>query len=273
MSNSRGGLGALLAIAGITVAMSTGCVSQAVPSSSAAPTAEATTVPQASSAPVLITKPAKVARPSTKNSKSETKSATKPVAPKTGGAGQKTADPTVAAAKATPSPQPKASTKENQTPKTWPKKSRSGKAVEKKATNAFVAETQQMSAPEATKKTELPNAPLPEPPDYKGIATGAALGELQAQFLEYANNNWQQTGEVIAVGEPKVEDLIVDGIATHRVFICLDSSSLQVSEPDGFVVTPKVPAGTRTALNIYDLREVDGQLVVVNHQFPEDPNC
>lgn len=158
-------------------------------------------------------------------------------------------------------------------PKTWPEKSRKTDVDEDEAAEGFIAKTERMTSPNFGKKESNQEATLPSPPDYSGVAKGAALGELEAQFTEYANNNWQQTGETSIVGEPRVEDLIIDDVLTHRVYLCLDSSSIQITEPDGFIVTPKAEPGTRTALNIYDVQEHDGQLLVVDHLFPEDPDC
>lgn len=165
------------------------------------------------------------------------------------------------------------SAKENKAPKTWPKTSRASEASENAATDGFIGKTEQMTSPNFEKKLLDPQTAFPSPPDYSGIAIGAALGELEAQFTEYARNNWKQTGEVSIVGEPKVEDLLIDDVLTHRVYLCLDSSSIEVTEPDGFVVTAAEKSGTRTALNIYDLQEHEGQLLVADHLFPEDPNC
>lgn len=158
-------------------------------------------------------------------------------------------------------------------PKTWPQKSRKSDAAEQAVTNGFIGKSESMTSPNFGKKLLSPETVVASPPDYTGVAKGAALGELEAQYMEYAASNWKQTGEILIVGEPKVEDLTIDDVVTHRVYLCIDSSGIQVTESDGFVVTPTAKPGTRTALNIYDLQEHEGQLLVVNHIFPEDPNC
>lgn len=247
----------LLAIAAVAVGGASGCVPQP-----ASPAAGEAVSAQAASAlsPKLSADPARnAAVPSPSGA-----AASEPAA--------KTKN-TEAAKKASVHPLAKPPASEAKAPKSWPKESRRGSASEKSAAGDFVEKAQQMTSPRFNRKTESPENTLPAPPDYRGVAAGVALGELQAQFLEYANNNWKQTGGVVVRGEPKVEDLKVDGVATHRVYLCLDSSAMQVTEQDGFVVTPKVAPGTRTALNVYDLQEREGQLVVVNHLFPEDPNC
>lgn len=188
--------------------------------------------------------------------------------------GQAAASDAGAASSASASLKPsKVSGKDHKPPKTWPKKSRKTEFKENAVTDGFIQKTAQMTSPNFGKKMLSEEAPIPTPPDYTGIAMGAALGELEAQFTEYVTNNWQQSGEISIVGEPKVEDLMIDDVLTHRVYMCLDSSDIQVTESDGFVVTAKTKPGTRTAVNIYDLQEHDGELLVVDHLFPEDPNC
>lgn len=247
----------LLAIAAIAAGGAAGCVPQ--PASFAAGevvSAQASSVPSSE----LSADPARKSEVSSLSASSPS---------------EQTANPTNTgtAKKAPMRPVAKPPASETKTPKSWPKESRRGSEKEKSATGDFVEKTQQMTSPGFSRKAESPDKPLPASPDYRGVAAGVALGELEAQFMEYANNNWKQTGGVVVLGEPKVEDLTVGGVETHRVYVCLDSSAMQVTEQDGFVVTPKVAAATRTALNVYDLQEREGQLVVVNHLFPEDPNC
>lgn len=154
-------------------------------------------------------------------------------------------------------------------PDTWPapEKARAIAPAERSAVIEFVEHGTGISA-----KGEKPEK-TPEPPDYSGIAFGAAKGELEASFTEYLANGWTQTGEVQVVGEPKVEEIDQDGTLTQRVYICIDSSAIKVVEPDGHVVTPEAKPGTRTALNVYELQERDGKWLVVDHLFPNDPAC
>lgn len=154
-------------------------------------------------------------------------------------------------------------------PDSWPaaEKARAIEPAERAAVIGFVEHGTGISA-----KGEKPEK-APEPPDYSGIAFGAAKGELEASFTEYLANGWTQTGEVQVVGEPKVEEIDRNGTATQRVYICIDSSAIKVVEPDGHIVTPAAKPGTRKALNVYELQERDGKWLVVDHLFPNDPAC
>ncbi|MCC3266584.1 hypothetical protein [Arthrobacter gengyunqii] len=109
-------------------------------------------------------------------------------------------------------------------------------------------------------------------PDYSGIAAGAALGELTAQFEEFQTNQWTVDGtpELAVRG---IEDLEADGTAVRRVSLCIDSSAVQLTDRDGQILLAAEPPGTRTALNYYDLQEIDGAWRVVSHSFPDDPAC
>lgn len=154
-------------------------------------------------------------------------------------------------------------------PKSWPKTSnaRSAQASESEPVKKFITGAQGIS----------PGRQVPEKaikvPDYSKIASGIAELELESQFAEYASNGWSQTGKVQVVGEPRVQDLNVKGAKSIRVFVCLDSSAIKVTEPDGHIVTDATPPGTRTAVNIYDLSLKAQSWVVVNHQFPNDSSC
>lgn len=110
-------------------------------------------------------------------------------------------------------------------------------------------------------------------PDYSGIAAGSALGELIAQFDEIQDNNWTQKGAARLAAVQGTDELTLDGKATRRVAICIDSSAVELMDQDGQVVLAAVAPGTRTALNYYDLQELDGSWRVVSHSFPDDPTC
>ena len=126
----------------------------------------------------------------------------------------------------------------------------------------------------AAMAVEAPPTEAEEPstPDYSGIAAGAALGELSAQFEEFQDNKWTVQGhsELEIRG---VEEVTMDDTTVRRVSLCIDSSALQLTDQGGLILLPVEPPGTRTALNYYDLEERDGSWLVVSHSFPDDPSC
>lgn len=121
--------------------------------------------------------------------------------------------------------------------------------------------------------------PAPDPdlhppmPDFTGVARGTALGELQGRFDEFAHNQWMQTGSVSFSGTERVETVKVGGIPTHRYSVCVDSSAIEIRDAAGAVVLPAAPAGTRKALNTYDIQQQKGTWVVVDHSFPNSASC
>ncbi|WP_461172297.1 hypothetical protein M1D93_15055 [Arthrobacter sp. Z1-9] len=110
-------------------------------------------------------------------------------------------------------------------------------------------------------------------PDFAGVASGAALGELTGRFDEFAHSQWVQTGSVTATGTERVEVVKVGGIPTHRFSTCIDSSGIEIRDAAGVVVLAAAPAGTRKAVNIYDIQQQQGTWVVVGHSFPDSPAC
>ena len=121
--------------------------------------------------------------------------------------------------------------------------------------------------------------PAPDPdsrpamPDFTGAAAGAALGELQGRFDEFAQNEWVQTGSVKVTGSERVEVVKIGGVPTQRFSTCIDSSAIEIRDAAGVLVLAPAPAGTRTAMNVYDIQQQKGTWVVVAHSFPNSAAC
>lgn len=141
----------------------------------------------------------------------------------------------------------------------------------RKASAAFESASGKASAPGARPSRD-PDA-RPPMPDFTGAAFGAALGELQARFDEFAQNEWVQTGSISVTGTERVEVIRVAGVPTHRFSTCVDSSAIEIRDSAGVVVLAAAPAGTRKALNIYDIQQQKGTWVVVGHSFPDSAAC
>lgn len=141
----------------------------------------------------------------------------------------------------------------------------------RRASIAFEAAAGKASAPGAR--------PAPDPdsrppmPDFTGAARGVALGELQARFDEFAHNEWVQTGSVTATGTERAEVVTIGGVPTHRFSTCIDSSAIEIRDAAGVVVLAAAPAGTRKAMNTYDIQQQKGIWVVVGHSFPDSAAC
>jgi hypothetical protein len=141
----------------------------------------------------------------------------------------------------------------------------------RRASAAFEAAAGKASAPGARQAND-PDA-LPPMPDFTGVAAGVALGELQARFDEFANNEWVQTGSIQVAGTERVEVVSIGGVPTHRFSTCVDSSGIEIRDSAGAVVLAAVPAGTRKAINTYDIQQQKGTWVVVGHSFPDSAAC
>lgn len=141
----------------------------------------------------------------------------------------------------------------------------------RRASGAFEAAAGKASAP-GPRPSPDPDA-RPPMPDFTGAATGAALGELQARFEEFAQNEWVQTGSISVTGTEKVEVVTTNGVPTHRFSVCVDSSAIQIRDAAGVVVLAAAPAGTRKAINVYDIQQQKGTWLVVAHSFPASAAC
>ncbi|WP_394160215.1 hypothetical protein [Galactobacter valiniphilus] len=136
-------------------------------------------------------------------------------------------------------------------------------AAQKKATQIPESVAREAAKPSASAK--------PTPPDFGPSVEGAALSELQADYVEAAQNGWVTTGTPVLKGEPRVVDLDTDRV---RVFACIDYSSVQMKDAGGKVMQAATAAGTRARLQIYDMTKKDGAYVVTSHQVAaEHPEC
>lgn len=140
-----------------------------------------------------------------------------------------------------------------------------------RARAAFETASAKASAPGP--RPDLDPDSRPPMPDFTGAAVGSALGELQGRFDEFAQNQWVQTGSVKVTGSERVEVVKIAGVPTQRFSTCIDSSAIEIRDVAGSVVLAAAPAGTRTALNMYDIQQQKGTWVVVAHSFPNSAAC
>ncbi|MFC8302318.1 hypothetical protein ACFUCV_01380 [Specibacter sp. NPDC057265] len=109
--------------------------------------------------------------------------------------------------------------------------------------------------------------------DFAAVAHGSALGELEAQQQEFASNGWQLSGTVNVFGAASTSTETRDGAEAVLVTVCLDSSSVAVTDQTGATVLAAGKPGTRKNLNTYVVQEVSGKWLVVEHTFPGDTSC
>ncbi|AZI57354.1 hypothetical protein EH165_03450 [Nakamurella antarctica] len=103
------------------------------------------------------------------------------------------------------------------------------------------------------------------------IATGALLGELQANAAEFANNGWRQEGV------PTIASLAISDVALNadppsmKIQVCLDSSSVRIFDDSDL---PLDNAGTPArSLNIYVMKFIDNKWILSEHTFPDNADC
>jgi hypothetical protein len=183
------------------------------------------------------------------------------------------------AARATSTPVPSATVKAKgdaakDTPAGWPQSYRvPTKAEDKGVGAAITAQKKAVQVPAAVAQeiAEPSNTAKPTPPDFGASVEGAALSELQGDYVEAAQNGWVTTGTPVLKGDPRVVDLSATEV---RVFACIDYSAVQMTDAAGNVLQAATPAGTRARLQIYDMTKKNGSYVITAHQVAaEDPEC
>ena len=158
-------------------------------------------------------------------------------------------------------------------PQSWPSEYRVAKKAETKGVDHVLEATKKAADVPASVRKKAEGAKpdyRPTPPDFGPLVEGAALSELQGNYVEAAQNGWVTTGEPKVVGDPRVVDL---GSGKVRVFTCMDFSAIEIKDAGGKVYQPKAKAGTRQALQIYDMRLDKDKYVIVSHQVAATPSC
>lgn len=140
-------------------------------------------------------------------------------------------------------------------------------APEEVAVEADVAE---LTLPFVTADARLRQDPE-QPLRLEEVATGTALGDLEAGAREMAEEGLAQTGEpevvsaTVTASEPEADP------PTLTVLACLDYSAVDVVDADGASVVD--PSASRRSATILHMVEVDGRWLVERRTFPDDPTC
>lgn len=112
----------------------------------------------------------------------------------------------------------------------------------------------------------------PSDAELAALATGSALGSLQADTAEFAKNGWHQEGQptVVSTNVAAYEPAAAPPQMTLNV--CLDSSQVNVVTAAGDIV--RQGTDEDRSLNILTLnRSDDGKWLVSRVSFPDDPTC
>ncbi|NCT92596.1 hypothetical protein GXB85_16805 [Cellulomonas sp. APG4] len=135
---------------------------------------------------------------------------------------------------------------------------------------AVEAEATELTLPFVTADARLRQDP-DQPLLLEDVATGTALGDLEAGAREMAEEGLVQTGEpevvsaTVTASEPDADP------PTLTVLACLDYSGVDVVDTDGTSVVD--PTASRRSATILHLVEVDGRWLVERRTFPDDPTC
>ncbi|WP_434618258.1 hypothetical protein [Arthrobacter sp. A5] len=112
----------------------------------------------------------------------------------------------------------------------------------------------------------------PSDAELAALATGSALGSLQADTAEFAKNGWHQEGQPTVVSTNVVAYDPAAAPPQLTLNVCIDSSKVNILTAAGDAV--RTGTDKDRSLNILTLnRSDDGKWLVSRVSFPDDPTC
>ncbi len=112
----------------------------------------------------------------------------------------------------------------------------------------------------------------PSDAELATLATGSALGTLQADTAEFAKNGWHQEGLPTVVSTNVVAYDPAAAPPQLTLNVCIDSSKVNILTAAGDAV--RTGTDKDRSLNILTLnRSDDGKWLVSRVSFPDDPTC
>ncbi len=134
------------------------------------------------------------------------------------------------------------------------------------------AAVQDMDAFVSGSATVMAAQTQPSDAELAALATGSALGSLQADTAEFAKNGWHQEGQPTVVSTSVAA---YDPAATPpqlTLNVCIDSSQVNVVTAAGELI--RQGTDKDRSLNILTLNRSDaGKWLVSKVSFPDDPTC
>lgn len=101
------------------------------------------------------------------------------------------------------------------------------------------------------------------------IASGAILGELEAEYAELAAYGWTRHGSATLSDV----DVLKSGEKTARVQACVDVSDVVIKDAEGKPIPSAADVGTPRSLNIFTLERDGADWRLTERSFPTDPSC
>jgi len=109
--------------------------------------------------------------------------------------------------------------------------------------------------------------------DVSTYAAGPALGEITALAAQYDNEDMKISGAPKVLGAEVVAAKPSANPPSVTLAVCLDNSPVIVRDAKGRNLSKRRLPSELKVLNLYELQQVDGSWLVVNHSIPADSSC
>jgi len=105
------------------------------------------------------------------------------------------------------------------------------------------------------------------------IATGFALGELQAMAREQFDLGYRQIGDAVVTGVTASAVDLTTAPATMTLTVCVDVSDVDVLDAAGNSLKASLYNPSRPVKHIYGAQFTDGVWKIATHDIPDEQDC
>lgn len=104
-------------------------------------------------------------------------------------------------------------------------------------------------------------------------AAGPALGEIQSLAVQNQHEKTSMSGTPKVLGSQIVSANLSSTPKSVTVAVCLDNSPVIARDAKGRNLSKHRSASELTVLNLYEVQQLHGDWLVVNHSIPADSSC
>ena len=104
-------------------------------------------------------------------------------------------------------------------------------------------------------------------------AAGPALGEIQVLAIQYHHEKTTISGTPKVLGSQVVAAHLSSTPKSVTVAVCLDNSPVIARDAKGRNLSKHRLPSELTVLNLYEVQQLKGKWLVVNHSIPADSSC
>jgi hypothetical protein len=109
--------------------------------------------------------------------------------------------------------------------------------------------------------------------DVQAVASGPALGEVQATAAELQSTEQRQIGTVVQRGLDVRDVNVAHNPPLVSLEVCLSADDVQIVDSSGEVVVARTDDNSRTTAHLYGVEFHNGAWLVSSHSFPTTAGC